>query len=254
MKTKFVLFLTFLSLLTACSKDEVAPRKEINVFVNRQRTGSSANDILSDSKFSSVVVELVYVEGFEPSQTSVNNFVSFLNNRVYKPNGIRVEKRAIVSPGQDVYTIEEIAQIERDERELYNIGDELAIWAYFSDGKSDADNEAENTLVLGTAYWNTSFVIFEETIQGLSNGPLGPNRVMLETTTINHEFGHILGLVNLGSTMQNDHEDPEHEHHCNVSSCLMFWESEVSAGINSMTSVPQLDAQCLADLKANGGK
>jgi hypothetical protein len=51
-----------------------------------------------------MVVELVYVEGFEPSAKSVTNFV-LLNARTYKPGGITVVKRAIASPGKPVIPI-----------------------------------------------------------------------------------------------------------------------------------------------------
>jgi hypothetical protein len=37
----------------------------------------------------------------------------------------------------------------------------------------------------------------------------------------------------------------------------MFWSSETGKGITNMVSggtAPQLDAQCIADLRANGGK
>ncbi|WP_242085312.1 membrane metalloprotease [Aestuariivivens sediminis] len=246
----FVFFLT-----SACSKDEsVDPNdsNNVNVFDNRQSTGSSAHDILSDNTFTSMRIELVYVEGYEPTETAVNNFISFLTDRIHKPLGISLNKRAITSPGKTTYSIEDIAQIEREQREIYNNGSIIAIWAYFTDGKSDKDT-ADN-ITLGTAYWNTSFVIFEETLRGLSNSPLEPNRNLLETTVINHEFGHLLGLTNLGSPMQTAHEDSEHENHCNVNNCLMYWATEYAVGIGNMTGVPQLDAQCIADLKANGGK
>lgn len=249
MKIRIFVVLIILSIFSSCTKDD---GPQINVNTNRQLTGSSANDILAETKFKSIIVELVYVEGFEPTSSTITNFVSFLNARAHKPNGIRVEKRSIPSPGKEVYNIEDIAQIERDEREYYNIGDELAIWAYFSDGKSDQD--IDNTLILGTAYWNTSFVIYEETINNLSGGPLKPPTSLLETTVINHEIGHMLGLVDLGTPMQTDHKDQEHENHCDVSNCLMYWASETTSGINNMNAVPPLDSQCLTDLKANGGK
>ena len=79
----------------------------------------------------------------------------------------------------------------------------------------------------------------------------------METTVVSHEFGHILGLTNLGSDMQEDHEDDAHPKHCDVEICLMYWATESSAGLDNMlnmTSAPQLDAQCIADLQANGGK
>lgn len=247
-------------LILGCSKEDAsaednnqnsAPNKNLN----RQATGTSANDLLSDNTFKSMAIELVYVEGFEPSQTAVDNFISFLTNRTFKPNGITVAKRSIPSPGKDSFTIEEIADIEREARTKYNTDTEIAVWALFIDGKSA--NDSGNSVTLGSAYWNTSFVIYQETIQNLSNSPLEPNRSVLETTVINHELGHILGLTDLGSDMQEDHEDAEHPKHCNVEECLMYWSAETGAGIANMAgmnSAPQLDAFCLADLKANGGK
>jgi hypothetical protein len=254
MKNKALAFLLLFVFIYGCSKDTVNEEDTINVFDNRQLTGSSANDILSDDLYTSIVIELVYVQGFEPTQATINNFVSFLQARTFKPNGIIVEKRAIPSPGIEIYSIEEIANIEREQRTKYNSGSQLAIWAYFSDGKSENDSEQDNTTVLGTAYWNTSFVIYEETVQALSNSPFEPDRTVLETTIINHEFGHILGLTDLGSPMQTEHEDETHENHCDVASCLMYWASEFGSGISNMRAIPQLDSQCIADLQANGGR
>ncbi|WP_055447797.1 hypothetical protein [Lacinutrix mariniflava] len=220
-----------------------------------QSTGSSSNDLLSSTTFNSMVVELVYVEGFEPSQTSVDNFVSFLEARTFKPNGITVEKRVIVSPGNAPYTNTEIRSIEDANRTKFNTGNEIAVWAFFADGSSA--NDSGSGVVLGTAYRNTSFVIYQETIQDLSNSAFEPNRSVLETTVITHEFGHILGLTNLGAPLQSAHEDAEHEKHCDVESCLMYWASETGSGISNLvgqSQSPQLDAQCIADLQANGGK
>lgn len=262
MKYKILSIIVILTVLLACSKNEeelVLQEEEqntpINKNINRQNTGSSANDLLSDNTFKSMVIELVYVEGFEPTPSAIDNFVSFLESRTFKPNGITVEKRAISSPGKDTFTIEDIADIEKEERQNYNTANKIAIWMLFIDGKSDKDSG--NSAVLGTAYWNTSFVIYEETVQNFSNSPFEPNRSLLETTVVTHEFGHILGLTNLGSPLQSDHEDEEHPKHCDVETCLMFWSAETGAGITNMANMstaPQLDAQCIADLQANGGK
>ncbi|GAA4270635.1 membrane metalloprotease [Hyunsoonleella aestuarii] len=256
MKKLTLFFVILLTFFYSCSKDDTSNSENtVNVFDNRQATGSSANDILSDAIFKSIIVELVFVEGLEPTQTAIDNFVSFLQARTFKPQGITVEKRSISSMGKAVYSIEEIADVEREERINYNTDDEIAIWAYFTDGKSENDTDTE--AVLGTAYWNTSFVIYQETVENLSNSPQEPNRSLLETTVITHEFGHILGLTNLGTPMQTNHEDPENEKHCDVESCLMFWTSETGSAINnmgSMNSAPQLDSQCITDLQANGGR
>ena len=262
MKHKILISILFLLvILEACTKDDITNRNSgnnnnsINIIANKQATGSSSNDLLSDATFKSMVIEVVYVEGFEPTTVAINNFKSFLEARTYKPNGITVEKRAIPSLGKAIYSIEDISAIEDANRTKYNTDTQIAVWAFFANGKSDKDNG--NSMVLGTAYRNTSFVVFEETIKNSSNSPFEPNRTLLETTVINHEFGHILGLTNLGTPLQSEHEDVEHPKHCNAESCLMYWAAESSAGIANMvnmSSAPPLDAQCLADLQANGGK
>ncbi|MBJ6366933.1 membrane metalloprotease [Snuella sedimenti] len=252
-------FFFLLFILQACTtdSDDATNNQEtsVNKAANKKATGSASNDILSDDTYKSMVIELVYVDGFAPTQAAQDNFVSFLEARTHKPNGITIEKRAINSPEDDRLTIEEIVAIEDANRTKYNTNDTIAIWAFFTDGESDSNSE--DSVVLGTAYRNTSFVIFEESIHDLSNSPFEPNRNLLEATVINHEFGHILGLTNLGATPQSDHEDPDHEKHCNVESCLMYWAVESAAGIANMigsNSIPQLDDQCIADLRANGGK
>ena len=258
MKNKIALVLMALVLFVSCSKEDSTSNTSVDGFSinnNKQATGSSSRDLLSGDTYKSIVIELVYVQGFEPSATAISNFTSFLNARTNKSGGITVVKRAIASPGKATFTNQEIVAIEDANRTKYNTANQIAVWALFIDGASASDSG--NSFVLGTAYRNTSFVIYEKTIQGLSDSPFEPNRSLFETTVITHEFGHILGLTNLGAPLQSEHEDTAHAKHCNVESCLMYWSAESGSGVATMLSggsAPQLDAQCLADLRANGGK
>ena len=238
----------------ACSKDELWNNGDNANMTNQQPTGTSANDLLSDTTFTSMVIEVVYVEGFAPSQTTLDGFLSFLESRTFKPNGITFETRAISSPGNGPYSNAEIVAIEDANRTKFNTVNRIAVWAFFAD--SESESNTSSGVILGTAYRNTSFVIYEETIHDLSNSIYEPNRSVVEMTVINHEFGHILGLTNLGSALQSSHEDAEHIKHCNVETCLMYWTAETGFGLDNLMggSVPQLDAQCIADLQANGGK
>ena len=256
MKKVIAILTMVLVLSVSCSKDDANDAGEtINPVTNKQTTGSSSNDLLSDKKFTSMVIEVVYVQGFEPSTTAINNFVSFLNARTYKPNGISIVKKAIPSTGKATFTNQEIVAIEDANRTKFNTSNQIAVWIFFTDGKSSSDTST--SVILGTAYRNTSLVIYEQTVHGLSDSSFEPNRSLLETTVITHELGHILGLTNLGTPLQSNHEDTTHPKHCNVESCLMYWSSETGKGIANMVSggsAPQLDAQCIADLRANGGK
>src|SRR5690606_11259953 len=244
-------------LFMACSKDEDLniDQDYIDKSQNQKVTGSSAHDLLSDERYKSMLIELVYVQGQEPSQSSVDNFIDFIKNRTFKPNGIMIESRSITSTAKAEYTIEDIVRIEDANRIQYNIDDQIALWVYFSDGTSSEDTDS--TSVLGTAYRNTSFVIYEQTIQKFSQGSLGPNRELLETTVITHEFGHILGLTNFGTNMVVNHEGTEHKRHCDNENCLMYWAADSTASLGSLTgasSAPTLDDQCISDLRANVGK
>lgn len=222
---------------------------------NRKSTGASANNLLSDNTYKKTIVELAYVEGFEPTEEAKNNFKSFIEERTFKLNGVELHVKSIPVTGKEVYTINDIVAIENQYRTYYNTQNIIAVWVLFVNGKSSKDSDS--SFILGTAYYNTSFVIFEETIRELSNGTFEPERSLLESSVIHHEFGHILGLTNLGTPLQTDHEDVDHPKHCNEESCLMYWAAETSQGIGNLFSsnqIPKLDSQCIADLQANGGR
>jgi hypothetical protein len=135
-----------------------------------------------------MVIELVYVQGFEPSATA--NFISFLNARSNKPGGITVVKvdcltRKLLLTNQEIVAIEDANRTKQYCEPNSSMGS-------FIDRASASDSG--NSYVLGTAYRNTSFVIYERDDSELSDSP-EPSRSLFETTVITHEFGHILGLT-----------------------------------------------------------
>lgn len=250
MKKLLALFV-FVSVMVSCSKEDTNSDENEKIG-NQQPTGSSSHDLLSDDIYTSMIVEVVYVQGYQPTQTAINNFVSFLDSRTYKPGGIFVETRSIPSPGITSYSTQDYVDLELANRTFYNTDNQIAVWAYFADGKADGDTNTQVTL--GTAYRNTSFIVYEETVQSLSGGFNEPSTTVLESTVIHHEFGHILGLVDFGAPMQTPHEDAESPKHCDVESCLMYYAATTGLMHLNGGTIPQLDAQCIADLQANGGK
>ena len=250
---KSVLLIFFLTI--SCAKDDSLDNGLNNGnYAFKQQVGYSANDILSNKKFTDIYIEVMYVDGFKPSAEALTNLKNFIAARTYKTN-IVIEQRLINIALKSAYSIEDIRSIEDANRSIFSFENQLAISALFLNGKSSSDTE--NTTVLGTAYRNTSFVIYEETIKAASNNILGPSKIILESTVILHEFCHLLGLVNLGTNMVANHEDTAHSAHCTVENCLMYYLIE--NGKNAPHSIkneqiPQLDANCINDLRANGGK
>lgn len=252
--TKLFGLLIISSLLFAsCSDDDDSLIDPAQV-ANKKALGLSANDLLSSTRYTGLTIEMVSVRGFEPSATAVEGFKTFLEKHLHKPDGITIKQRSIPSSNFAPFSIDEVIQIENTTRTSFNAGDEITVFIYFADGRSAKDTD--NNVTLGTAYLNTSLVIYEETIRELGNRSTGPTTSTIETTVLNHEFAHLLGLVNIGTSLQSQHEDTDHRGHCNVSGCLMEASIQFPGKMMEVlgNGVPVLDAQCKADLLANGGK
>lgn len=242
-------------LLTACAGDDGIdlpddPDNPENYHL--QNVGDSAEDLLQQDKYKSLTVEVVYVSGYEPTVETINNLTSFLQQRLYKPGGISVSKKEISSPDLAPYSITDLQEVEDNHRSTFNDGNQLTAYAFFADG-----NFAESDNVLGVAYRNTSVALFAKRIDELSGGLGQPSSTLLESTVTHHEFGHMMGLVNVGTPPQSDHQDEAHGKHCDVEECLMYYTAETGDVVSNLVglgSVPELDSQCIADLQANGGK
>jgi hypothetical protein len=178
----------------------------------------------------------------------------FLDQRINKPGGIEIVQKEVVSPGKDSYTLDDIGANEKRNRTQNTSGTTLTAYIFFADGSYSLDNG--NSKVVGFAYGTSSIVVFEKTINEFSGGLSQPSRPNLETIVLNHEFGHTLGLVNRGTPLQSAHVDASHANHCNNENCLMYYQAEAGelAGDMLGAGVSTLDAACIADLRANGGK
>ncbi len=243
-------FFITVALLLGCSKKDATTGLPTINDANNKNTGSSGKDLLTSGTFTSIKIEIQYMPGFAPDAASINNLTSFLNSLVNKPGGISVVQKQIATGGKSAYSINDIGSVEQSNREFFNTGNQLAVYVLITDGTYTDPN------VLGVAYRNTSLCLLGKKIFDNSGGIGQASRTKLETTVIEHEFGHLLGLVDLGTAMQTNHKDPGHGNHCNVQSCLMYYASETTdlLGFLITGNIPALDAQCQNDLHANGGK
>ncbi|AWI25538.1 membrane metalloprotease [Flavobacterium pallidum] len=254
MKKLKLLSIFLLLFVWGCSNEDSTNEIEdgTNPAPNLKSVGSSAHDFLSADKYKALAIEVFYVGNLQPNTQTLQNLKSFMEARLHKPGGITITQKQIASPAGTPYTINEIADIESDIRTKYNTEDTLALFILFVDGNFSSDTTT--TLTLGAAYRNTSCVLFEDSIHALSDAPTEPNRTDLETIVIEHELCHMLGLVDLGSPMQTNHLDSAHGKHCINQNCLMYYQTESNINAMMNSGMPTLDANCMSDLLANGGK
>ena len=237
-------FLSLLSVFYSCKKQHDAG------YLDYQTLGSSAKDLLSESKYTTLQIEIQYMPGYAPDAVSVSNLINFLSKYINKSGGIHVSYREIPSRNKSTLTIDDIVSVEKVNRNLFTGGDVIAVHILITDGNFSSPN------VLAISYWNTSVCLFGKIINDNSGGVLQPSRTGYLSTILEHESGHLLGLVGQGSPVIVDHKDAVHGYHCSNTNCLMYYGIETADKIGQSlnNTIPSLDANCIADVKANGGK
>ena len=259
MKKLILVLLLGFSLFLGCSKDSNdSDTIKVDKTANLKGPGDSANDLLSDTNFKNLVIEIGYVTNFAPTESAISNFIDLLNERSYKDN-ISIIYKEVDSPKKDSLSIDEIFDLEKENRTVYNNGDTLGLYIYFTDATASDDNPDEDLVTLGAVYRNTSMVIYEATIRNLASKSSLISTSTVEAATLSHEAGHLFGLVNLGTESVHEHEDPDAKSHCNEQNCLMRAELQFGWGMAKMLTakngaIPSFGAECLIDLQANGGK
>lgn len=255
---KYLLFVSFLctAVLTSCKSDDDGGSTADPTAENKKALGTSAEDLLSDDQYDNLIVELGYTS-FAPEPESINALRDFLESRVNKPGGIQFQVTQIPDQAGAPFTLDDIKSFEEEYRTYYTTGSTIAVFLFFSNGSSS--NDTETSVTLGTAYRNTSIVVYQKTLEAIttSEPELLP---ILEQTTMEHEFGHILGLVNIqGDDIHpTGHEDPSVSKHCIIENCLMYFDAtnvgrSTIQKLRSRGTVPQLDPLCIEDLQAKGG-
>lgn len=241
--------------------DYRSPRESPD-YNSHQAAGAAAHDLLSADKYQSIVIEIQAMQGFAPTAKAQTALQDFLTALVNKPGGVTVVvDPPIPAQNKGAYSLNDVGMLEAANRQNYTSGTRLVAYFLFLDGASTEDDVQGGKRILAYAYQNTSMAVFEKTIQGISGSlPGQASQATVETTVVEHELGHLLGLVNLnpGTPIQSPHQDEAHGHHCNVTSCLMYYSvntSDVVANLLSLGGAPPvLDSQCRADLRANGGR
>lgn len=240
---KIVPFLILLCLFNSCRKKPLLPESRI-----------TPRDFLSAKKYEKLVVEVVHEQGYTLDQATISHLRNFLSARLNKPKGISFTDKEIPFQGKEKISIPELQEIEKKHRPSYSARKTLSVFVFVS-GSSSSKDEGDSQ-ILGVAYGSTSIAIFGKTIQQHSGGLVQPSRVILESTVVEHEFGHLMGLVDNGTPMKEYHKDGPNGAHCDKKNCLMNHAAETTDITGNLLGgeVPALENYCIRDLQFNGGK
>lgn len=130
----------------------------------------------------------------------------------------------------------------------------IFVSGYFTDGNGP------NAGVLGVSIGDTGVLAMFKDVIDSTNVPATNVSRFVEQTTLVHELGHAIGLVDNGVAVTSPHNDTVHGAHCTNDQCVMYWLNE---GASDMAAYVQrsvlagdtvlFDAACLADVDALTG-
>lgn len=250
MKLKLFCILSYAVFLIGCARSLADEPGFFDPQFHLRQTGSSAKELLTDTVFKALKIEVQYIKGTEPAEETLDNLKSFLTRYLHKPKGIHLVTTEIPAARDTVFSLQQIMNIEDTYRTVFTRNDTLAVYVLFANGYYF------NHQLLGHTYRNTSAVVFESHILENAARFKKHSRVYLESRVLQHEFGHLMGLVNVGTPVQTDHHDEENGKHCANKHCLMYHlvDTDEYPLVLLKPEPPGFDKACLEDLKKIGGK
>lgn len=226
MKRKFATVLIIVLLITLAMANTGCVESE-----KKPVLGDYAKSYLSGNKYTKLIIEIDYVEGYEISDKALNTLKSRINYYCDKPDGIFDIDDGITS-SKTTYSDGDIRKMEEKHRDYHKSGNDIVLYVLYLNGEYAKDED-----VLGLAYGASSMAIFKEKIDGISIPFWAQNQVDnedYEKSVLVHEFGHVLALVNIGYESERDHEDV-YKHHCIHDECVMYYSVESVSIINLIT-------------------
>ena len=214
--------------------------------VQRGIPGGLTLACLSDDKYTSMVVEIDYEAGYMPEQSSTDLLKTRLEQVCDKPQGIEAFLTETNFDHEGQWSASDVREKGWNEKSNNPQSDSTLYWqAIFPSGQYANDG------VLGVAVDASTIAIFGEAVDD-AEGPIfnRPSAEEIENSVLVHEFGHLLGLVNLVYQSPVEHEDEEHKGHSNNEDSVMYWAIE-SANIGNIITgeLPDdFDADDLNDL------
>lgn len=215
-------------LLSACSTEASQPRRP-NVFA---------------PSVTRVAVEIDYQPGAEPVTMLRNGANPFMfltesitalfsgSPRAFEINDTPAEMGILDGVTDTRFSVEELLSLAEENRDTRSDDHQVSFYAMFLDGYYAGANGDELD-VLGVSLGDTGVIAvftqaIEDTIVGEDATPLA-TRGYLQQTTLLHELGHGVGLVNNGIAMATPHQDEEHGAHCDNPDCVMYWSHEAGS-------------------------
>ncbi|CAN5916576.1 hypothetical protein BH11MYX3_BH11MYX3_36370 [soil metagenome] len=233
---------------------------------------TTGNGSVFDPKITSAVVEIDYESGQEPYtgpiigfgdtfDTTTNNIDRlFAHHKQLTIPRVTGDMQNVGAIADEELTVADILALASAHRDRHDSATTKTYYVIFVSGHF-ADANGPNANVLGVSIGDTGVLaMFKDVIRSTDVLAL-PNVVRyVEQSTLVHELGHAIGLVDNGVHVTSTHKDPAHGAHCTNDKCVMYYLNE---GASDAAQFAQMyvvggtsilfGAECLGDVDALTG-
>ena len=256
-----------LGLMTACGRRDASDE-------SASPTSSFSEPFAAIQYYYSTVekigVEILYEQGAEPYIGNLvsgksywtllqDNIDALFKTRATAPTAsvpsTIAQMTAIPVQGKATWTTTDLTELAVKYRKNSSTAKAAYFTLVFVKGYADKEGVADKA-VIGFSVTGTPFIaMFKDVIDSL--GEDSATSKYVEQSTLIHEMGHALGLVNNGVRMSTSHQDTANGKHCTKDTCVMYWQNEGSKDLRQFVRKIQKTGntvmfgdECLADTRA----
>jgi hypothetical protein len=197
---------------------------------------ASLKGTVFDPAVAKVTVEIDYEAGQEPFTGNIAAFGDTFDIVTTNIDRLFAAKKQLTIPrtlaamqsigavADEELTATELLALAATHRATRDSSSEKTYYVLFISGHF-ADANGPNPNVLGVSFGSTGVIAMFKDVVRSSSGLSNIQR-FVEQSTLVHELGHAIGLVNNGVPLASAHQDGSHGAHCTNESCVMYWQNE----------------------------
>lgn len=234
-------------------------------------SNSKSNTEIYFHDMKTLVVDVFYEPGAEPyvgTTAGGRNYWSFLEDNLKalfdgRSVTINVYKtletmNALSAQNKSSWSALQIVDLGNANQKSSANSSEIHFSIFFLNGYAVGSDGQVNQNTIGFSVTGTRFIaMFKDVIRSTGSTQVAIVPKYVEQSTLIHEMGHALGLVNNGLTLTSSHHDSTHGAHCSNTNCVMYYLNEGKSDAQSFAqqlissgSTIMFDSACLNDAKS----